>query len=53
AYRVRPRPDLDPISVADAARNLAEHDHPNPRLHHDHRVISPRLRAALLRLWKL
>ncbi|MGU3585457.1 phosphatidylserine/phosphatidylglycerophosphate/cardiolipin synthase family protein [Rhodococcus sp. C26F] len=53
AYRVRTRTDLDPISVADAARSLAEQGHPNPRLHHDHRVISPRLREALLRLWKL
>ncbi|WP_255025004.1 phosphatidylserine/phosphatidylglycerophosphate/cardiolipin synthase family protein [Rhodococcus sp. GA1] len=53
AYRLRVRTDLDPISIADAARSLAEHGHPNPRLHNDHRVISPSLRAALLRLWRL
>ncbi|WP_072816234.1 hypothetical protein [Rhodococcus zopfii] len=53
AYRLRTRIDLDPIAVADAARILAEHGHPNPRLHHDHRIVSPSLRAALLRLWKL
>ena len=32
---------------------LADRGHPHPRLHHDHRVISPTLRSALLRLWKL
>jgi len=53
AYRLRIRTDLHPIAVADAARSLAGHGHPNPRLHNDHRVISPSLRAALLRLWKL
>jgi len=53
ASRLRVRTDLDPISIADAARGLAEHGHPNPRLHTDHRVISPSLRAALLRLWRL
>ena len=53
AYRLRVRTDLDPVTVTDAARTLAEHGHPNPRLHHDHRVISPSLRAALLQLWKL
>ena len=53
AYRLRTRTDLDTVAVADAARTLAEHGHPNPRLHHDHRVISPSLRAALLQLWKL
>lgn len=53
AYRLRSRTDLDPLAVDDAARILAEDGHPNPRLHHDHRVISPGLRAALLRLWKL
>lgn len=53
AYRLRVRTDLDPIPIADAARSLAEHGHPNPRLHNDHRVISPSLRAALLRLWNL
>ncbi|MGU3586714.1 barstar family protein [Rhodococcus sp. C26F] len=41
AYRLRTRTDLDPLSLADAARALAEHGHPHPRLHHDHRVISP------------
>src|SRR5690606_37047190 len=39
AYRLRIRTDLDPIAVADAARSLAGHGHPNPRLHNDHRVI--------------
>ncbi|MFZ2527000.1 MAG: hypothetical protein WAX14_04995 [Rhodococcus sp. (in: high G+C Gram-positive bacteria)] len=53
AYRLRARTDLDPVSVSEAARVLAEYGHPNPRLHHDHRIISPSLRAALLRLWKL
>ncbi|MGU3587462.1 phosphatidylserine/phosphatidylglycerophosphate/cardiolipin synthase family protein [Rhodococcus sp. C26F] len=53
AYRLRVRTDLDPIPVASAARSLIEHGHPNPRLHSDHRVISPALRAALMRLWSL
>lgn len=53
AYRLRSRTDLDPLAIVDAARILAEHGHPNPRLHHDHRIISPGLRAALLKLWKL
>lgn len=53
AYRLRARTDLDPVSVSEAARVLAEHGHPNPRLHHDHRIVSPSLRVALLRLWKL
>lgn len=54
AYRLRARADLDPIALPDAARILADRGHPNPRLHRgDHRVISPGLRAALLRLWKL
>ncbi|MCD2114219.1 phosphatidylserine/phosphatidylglycerophosphate/cardiolipin synthase family protein [Rhodococcus rhodochrous] len=53
AYRLRVRTDLDPIPVATAASSLIEHGHPNPRLHSDHRVISPSLRAALLRLWRL
>lgn len=41
AYRLRVRTDLEPISVTDVARSLADHGHPNPRLHHDHRIISP------------
>ncbi|MBH0119085.1 hypothetical protein I0Q12_05920 [Rhodococcus sp. CX] len=36
-----PAPTSTRLSVADAARALAEHGHPNPCLHHDHRVISP------------
>ncbi|WP_229581397.1 hypothetical protein [Rhodococcus rhodochrous] len=53
AYRLRTRPDLDPVEVGDAARSLADLGHPHPRLHRDHRVVSASLRAALLGLWKL
>ncbi|MBS9376619.1 phosphatidylserine/phosphatidylglycerophosphate/cardiolipin synthase family protein [Rhodococcus sp. B50] len=53
AYRLRTRTDLDPIAVADAARILTDRGHPNPRLRHDHRVISPTRRRAVLWLWKL
>ncbi len=53
AYRLRTRTDLHPITVTDAACALADLGHPNPRLHHDHRVVSPSLRAALLELWML
>jgi len=53
AYRLRTRTDLDPIAIPDAARLLAEGGHSNPRLHHDHRIISVSLRAAVLALWKL
>jgi hypothetical protein len=52
-YRIRARSDLEPLPVADAAHALADRGHPNPRPHLDHRVVSPGLRAALLRLWKL
>ncbi|WP_016692954.1 hypothetical protein [Rhodococcus rhodochrous] len=53
AYQLRTRADLDPINVTDAARILTGRGHSNPRLHRDHRIISPSLRAALLQLWKL
>ncbi|UZF48060.1 hypothetical protein [Rhodococcus rhodochrous] len=53
AYRLRACTDLDPIPIPDAARILTDRGHSNPRLHHDHRIIPPSLRAALLRLWKL
>ncbi|WP_420750560.1 phosphatidylserine/phosphatidylglycerophosphate/cardiolipin synthase family protein [Rhodococcus sp. O3] len=52
-YRLRTRTDLDPIPIPGTTRALAEHGHPNPRLHHDHRIISPSLRTALLKLWKM
>ncbi|WP_308188094.1 hypothetical protein [Rhodococcus rhodochrous] len=52
AYRLRIRTDLDPIAIAEAVCVLTDRGHPNPRLHCDHRVISPSLRAAPLRLWK-
>ena len=53
AYRLRTRTDLGPVAMEEAARALADLGHPRPRLHHDHRVVSASLRAALLRLWKL
>ncbi|WP_132471952.1 phosphatidylserine/phosphatidylglycerophosphate/cardiolipin synthase family protein [Rhodococcus sp. SMB37] len=53
AYRLRARTDLEPLTVAGVARALADLGHPHPRLHHDHRVVSPSLRAALLELWTL
>ncbi len=53
AYRLHARADLDPITVTDAARLLVDRGHSNPRLHHDHRIISASLRAAVLALWKL
>lgn len=51
AYRLRTRTDLNPITLADTGRPRRPRS-PHPRLHHDHRVISPTLRSALLRLWK-
>ncbi|MFZ2526647.1 MAG: phosphatidylserine/phosphatidylglycerophosphate/cardiolipin synthase family protein [Rhodococcus sp. (in: high G+C Gram-positive bacteria)] len=53
AYLLRTRTDLEPLSVPVAARALADAGHPNPRLHLDHRVVSPALRTALLQLWNL
>lgn len=53
AYLLRSRSDLEPLPVPDAVRALADAGHPNPRLHLDHRVVSPTLRAALLQLWNL
>ncbi|MFZ2527079.1 MAG: phosphatidylserine/phosphatidylglycerophosphate/cardiolipin synthase family protein [Rhodococcus sp. (in: high G+C Gram-positive bacteria)] len=53
AYQLRARVDLDPLPVPDAATMLADLGHPNPRLRTDHRIISPTLRAAFLRLWNL
>ncbi|TCN53559.1 hypothetical protein EV641_106205 [Rhodococcus sp. SMB37] len=53
AYQLRTRADLDPLPVPDAEKALADLGHPNPRLRTDHRIISPGLRAALLRLWNL
>lgn len=40
------RADLQPISVAHAAQQLADLGHPHPRLTTDHRIISASLRAA-------
>ncbi len=53
AYQLRTRVDLEPLAVTDAEVWLAEVGHPNPRLRTDHRIVSARLRAALLRLWNL
>lgn len=53
AYQLRTHADLDPQPVSDAAKILAGLGHPNPRLRTDHRIISPGLRAAFLRLWDL
>ena len=53
AYLLRTRTDLEPLPLPEAARALADAGHPNPRLHLDHRVVSPTLRAALLQLWNL
>ncbi|MGW0021023.1 phosphatidylserine/phosphatidylglycerophosphate/cardiolipin synthase family protein [Rhodococcus sp. NPDC003382] len=53
AYLLRTRTDLQPLAIPGAIRALADAGHPNPRLHLDHRVISPTLRAALLQLWNL
>jgi hypothetical protein len=52
-YTLRIRTNLEPLPVADAEKQLADLGHPNPRLRTDHRIISPGLRAALLRLWGL
>ncbi|MGF7120525.1 hypothetical protein J2X34_000928 [Rhodococcus sp. BE178] len=40
-------------SVPEAETRLAHLGRPNPRLNTDHRIISPGLRSALLRLWNL
>ncbi|MDH6284942.1 phosphatidylserine/phosphatidylglycerophosphate/cardiolipin synthase family protein [Prescottella agglutinans] len=53
ACLLRARLDLEPLRVTDAQAQLATLGHPNPSLHTDHRVVSPSLRTALLRLWRL
>ncbi len=50
---LRTRPDLQPVPLPDAEKPFADLGHPNPRLRTDHRILSRRLRAALLRLWNL
>ncbi|MGO4205538.1 phosphatidylserine/phosphatidylglycerophosphate/cardiolipin synthase family protein [Rhodococcus sp. TAF43] len=53
AFLLRTRADLQPLPVPEAETRLANLGHPDPGLHTDHRIISPGLRSALLRLWKL
>lgn len=53
AYLLRTRTDLEPRPVPETRRVLADLGHPNPRLHLDHRIVSPTLRTALLQLWNL
>ncbi|GAA4475363.1 hypothetical protein GCM10023094_12730 [Rhodococcus olei] len=53
AYLLRTRADLEPLPVPEAETRLADLGHPNPRLRADHRIVSPSLRSALLRLWNL
>lgn len=53
AYLLRTRADLEPLPVPEAEARLTSLGHPNPRLHTDHRIVSPGLRSALLQLWKL
>ncbi|MGO4611654.1 hypothetical protein AB4142_35490, partial [Variovorax sp. 2RAF20] len=49
AYLLRTRTDLEPLPVPEAETRLADLGHPNPRLHTDHRIVSPSLRTELLR----
>ncbi len=53
AYLLRTRADLEPLPVPEAEARLADLGHHNPRLYTDHRIVSPGLRSALLRLWNL
>lgn len=53
AYFLRTRLDLAPLHMADAESALANLGHPHPRLRNERRILSPRLRSDLLKLWKL
>lgn len=52
-YLLRTQTDLEPLPILEAQARLAGQGHPNPGLRTDHRILSPSLRASLLKLWKL